>query len=190
VSTSPQLPVLGFDFPLDGPNGWHEANRYLLYTGHFPLEAPPVALQEWLGSGSETVPIRNRQLSMVPAGTPHRLTHLAGFWRTSDADLIVLRALLPEALYLSLYVSSGPTHHYDRICWYCNECGTQLAPWEYNVERYGALPFWNKVLDPIRAFNADPAARTCPQCAAVHPIAYGFAAEADNEEERLARTIW
>ncbi len=190
MSTSPQLPVLGFDFPLDAPNGWHEANRYLLYAGHFALDAPPIALQEWLGSGSETVPARHRQLSMVPAGTPHRLTHLAGFWRESDADLIVLRAVLPEALYIALYVSSGPSHHYDRICWYCNECGTKLAPWTYNVERFGALSFWEKLLEPVRAFNAADAQRTCPACGAVHPLAYGFDAANDTSEERAARASW
>ena len=190
MSTSPQLPVLGFDFPLDAPNGWHQANRYLLYTGHFALDAPPIALQERVGSGIETVPMRDRQLSMVPAGTPHRPTHLSGFWRTSDADLIVLRAVLPEALYLCLYVSSGPTHHDDRVCWYCNECGTALAPWTYNVERYGALRFWSKAIDHVRAFNAGAAQRTCPACGALHPMAYGFEAADDTDEERTARARW
>lgn len=190
MSSSPQLPILGYDFPLDAPNGWNEANRYLLYTGHFPLDAPPIALQERLESSIETVPLRNRQLSMVPAGTPHRLTHLAGFWRTSDADLLVLRAVLPEAVYLSLYVSSGPQHRNDRIFWYCPSCGTELAPWVHDVGRYGALSFWKKLLEPVRAFNASAAQRTCPRCAAVHPKAYGFAAEDDSEEERQARAAW
>jgi hypothetical protein len=190
VSTSPQLPILGYDFPLDAPNGWHEANRYLLYTGHFPLDAPPIALQERLAASTETVPLRNRQLSMVPAGTPHRLTHLAGFWRTSDADLLVLRAVLPEAVYISLYVSSGPLHHTDRILWYCTACGTELAPWTYDIGRYGALNFWKKLLEPVRAFNADVAKRTCPACGEVHPPAYGFDAADDTEEERQARTAW
>ena len=190
MSTSPQLPILGYDFPLDAPNGWNEANRYLLYTGHFALDAPSIALQERLEATTETLPLRDRALSLVPAGTPHRLTHLAGFWRTSDADLLVLRAVLPEAVYISLYVSSGPLHHNDRLFWYCQACGTELAPWTYDVRRYGALSFWNKLLEPVRAFNADVKQRTCPKCATVHPAAYGFAAEDDTEEERLARGAW
>lgn len=184
------LPDLGYDFPLDAPNGWHEANRYLLWTGHFAHDAPPVAIQERLDDRAETLPLRDRSLSLIPAGTPHRLTHLAGFWRTSDADLLLLRAVLPEAVYISLYVSSGPQHLTDRIGWFCSGCGAELAPWTYDVRRYGALPFWKKLLEPVRAFNANVSARTCVSCATVHPPAYGFDAEDDTEEERLARATW
>jgi hypothetical protein len=190
VSTSPQLPILGYDFPLDAPNGWNEANRYLLYAGHFPLDAPPIALQERLETGIETLPLRDRSLSLVPAGTPHRLTHWAGFWRTSDADFLVLRAVLPEAVYVSLYVSSGPQHYTDRVFWLCESCGTELAPWVFDVRRYGALAFWTKLIEPVRAFNAGAQQRTCPKCGTLHPTAYGFAAEDDTEEERLARAAW
>lgn len=183
-------PVLGYDFPLGGPNGWHEANRYLLWTGHFAPDAPPVALQERLDGRSHTLPLRKRSLSLVPAGTPHRLTHLAGFWRTSEADLLVLRAELPEATYINLYVSSGPQHGTDRLCWYCAGCGAELAPWEHDVRRYGPLSFWRKLLEPVRAFNAGAASRTCARCAAVHRLAYGFDAGDDTPEEREARTAW
>jgi hypothetical protein len=190
VKASPQLPILGYDFPLDAPNGWHEANRYLLWTGHFAHDAPPVAIQERLDARTETLPLRDRSLSLIPSGTPHRLTHLAGFWRTSDADLLVLRAVLPEAVYISLYVSSGPLHHTDRVFWYCTACGAELAPWVHDVQRYGALSFWNTSLAPIRAFNSDVKLRTCAACAAVHQPAYGFDAEDDTDEERLARAAW
>jgi hypothetical protein len=190
VSTTPSLPILGYDFPLDAPNGWNKANRYLLYTGHFALESPPIALQERLETGTVTLPLRDRALSLVPAGTPHRLTHLAGFWRISDADILVLRAVLPEAVYISLYVSSGPLHLTDRLFWYCPQCGTELAPWVYDVRRFGALSFWKDLLAPVRAFNATLQQRTCPKCAAVHPVAYGFDAEDDTDEERLARAHW
>jgi hypothetical protein len=190
VSSSPASPILGYNFPLDGPNGWNKANRYLLYTGHFALDAPPIALQERVENRIETLPLRDRALSLIPAGTPHRLTHLAGFWRTSDADLLMLRAVLPEAFYISLYVSSGPLHHTDRVFWYCQACGAELAPWVYDVRRYGALPFWTKLLEPVRAFNAAVEQRTCPKCAAVHPTAYGFDAEDDTEEERQAGATW
>ncbi|MGA2392936.1 MAG: hypothetical protein ABSH03_06270 [Candidatus Lustribacter sp.] len=190
MSAGLKEPVLGYDVPLEGPNGWHEANRYLLWTGHFALDAPPVALQERIDGRTETLPLRKRSLSLVPAGTPHRLTHLAGFWRTSDADFLVLRAELPEAVYVSLYVSSGPLHHTDRLFWICPACGTELAPWVYDVGRYGALAFWERLREPVRAFNADPVARTCPGCGAVHPTAYAWDAEEDTPEERLARAAW
>ena len=65
-----------------------------------------------------------------------------------------------------------------------------MYSWEYNVARYGALPFWSKVLDRVRAFNADAALRTCPACGAVHPLAYGFEAGDDTDEERGARATW
>ncbi len=190
VNAPQQLPVLGSDFPLDAPNGWHEANRYLLYTGHFALDGPAIAIQEAIGNATETLPLRNRSLSLIPAGTLHRLTHLAGFWRMSDADLIVLRAELPEALYLALYVSSGPLHTTERVFWICQSCGTELAPWTYDVRRFGALAFWNKLVEPVRSFTADLKTRTCQTCGAVHQLAYGFAPENDTDEERIARTEW
>lgn len=190
MSGSAPQPVLGSDFPLDGPNGWHQANRYLLWTGHFALDAPPVALQERIDGRTETLPLRKRSLSLVPAGTPHRLTHFMGFWRTSGADFLVLRAELPEAVYVSLYVSSGPLHHTDRAFWVCAGCGAELAPWEHDVQRHGALAFWERVREPVRAFNADPAARTCGTCGTVHPLAYGWDAEADTLEKREARAAW
>ena len=189
MSESSPGPILGYDFPLDD-DGWHEANRYLIWTGHFAPDAPPIALQERIDGRTETLPLRNRSLSLVPGGTPHRLTHLAGFWRTSDADLLVLRAELPEATYISLYVSSGPLHHSDRLMWYCAACGAELVPWVHDVGRYGALAFWKQLLEPVRAFNTDVERRTCPACGAVHPTAYGFDAEEDTADERLARAAW
>lgn len=190
MSASSPQPVLGSDFPLDGPSGWHQANRYLLWTGHFALDAPPVALQERIGGRTETLPLRKRSLSLVPAGTPHRLTHFTGFWRTSDADFLVLRAELPEAVYVSLYVSSGPLHRADRMFWVCAACGTELAPWTHDVELHGALAFWQRLREPVRAFNADAAARTCPGCGVVHAGAYGWDAEDDTPEECEARAAW
>lgn len=190
MSASAPGPILGSDFPLEGPNGWHQANRYLLWRGHFAPDAPPVALQERLAGRTETLPLRKRSLSLVPAGTPHRLTHLAGFWRTSDADLLVLRAELPEAIYVSLYVSSGPLHHTDRLFWLCPKCGAELAPWVHDVERHGALAFWQHLIEPVRAFNAEAAARTCPACGELHPLAYGFDAGLDTPEEQQARATW
>ena len=190
MSGSTPGPILGYDFPLEAPNGWHEANRYLLWIGHFALDAPPVALQERIGTQTETLPLRKRSLSLVPAGTPHRLSHLAGFWRISDADLIVMRAELPEAVYFTLYVSSGPLHRTDRLLWYCPQCGGELAPWTYDVGRFGALGFWTTLLEPVRAFNADGARRTCAACGTVHPLAYGFDAGDDTADEAAARAAW
>ena len=189
-AAAPKLPVLGYDIPLDGPSGWHEANRYLLWTGAFAPNAPPVAIQERVDGRAVTLPLRARSLSSIPAGRAHRLTHLAGFWRVSDADLLVLRAALPEAIYLTLYLSSGPQHRTDRLLWYCRQCGAELAPWEYDVRRRGAQAFWTALLEPVRAFNADSARRTCSQCSDVHPPAYGFNPSDDTPEERLARASW
>lgn len=184
------LPVLGYDVPLEGPNGWHEVNRYLLWTGHFPLDAPPVAMQEFVEGKIVTLPVKRRSFSLIPAGTPHRLTHLFGFWRVSDADMLVLRAELPEATYLCLYVSSGPEHGHDRVQWYCANCSSVLAPLDVDVKRFGARAFWEeRSLEHVRAFNADAALRTCPH-GCLHRTAYGFDAERDTPEERAARAEW
>lgn len=188
--SAPEAPVLGYDFPLEGPDGWHEANRYLLWNGHFAPDAPATAIQERIEGATETLPIRARSLSLIPARTPHRLAHLFGFWRVSDADLIVLRAELPEATYVCFYVSSGPQHHTDRLLWYCAACGAELAPGDFNVRRLGARAFWEDyALARVRAFNGDVSLRKCT-CGSVHPSAFGFDREFDTPEERQARGDW
>ena len=184
-------PILGFDFPLDAPNGWHEANRYLLWTGHFPLDAPPVALQERIGTRTETLPLRNRSLSLVPAGTPHRLTHLAGFWRTSDADLIVLRAELPEALVRVLvrFVGTAASYRPAGLVLCCNAA----LSWRRGATTSAATArFRSGRSSSSRCARLTPALRrrTCPACGAVHPLAYGFDAGEDTGDERLARAAW
>jgi len=183
-------PILGYDFPLDGPNGWHEAHRYLIWTGHFPPGAPATALQERTAGVTTTFPVKPRSLSLVAAGTPHRLTHLFGFWRISDCDMLVVRAELPEATYLCLYISSGPRHRTDRVVWYCPQCGTELAPWSHDVQRFGAGAFWDRSLEAVRAFNAAAALRTCAHCGAVHPAAFGFDSDLDSQAEQEARALW
>jgi hypothetical protein len=183
-------PVLGYDVQLDGPNGWYEANRYLIWSGRWAPDAPSVALAERLESGPVTLPLRKRSLSLVPANTPHRLTHLFGFWRTSDADLLVFRMEMPAANHVCLYISSGPEHAADRLYWYCERCGKVLKQWDHDVQRFGARAFWDRALEQIRAFNADAAARTCSTCGTTHSAAYGIDAELDTDEERQARAIW
>jgi hypothetical protein len=190
VNAPAKGPIVAYDFPLDGPDGWHEANRYLVWTGRFAVDAPVNAVQEWIDGAAVTLPASARALSLVPAGTPHRLTHLFGFWRISDADLHVVRAVMPSVTYLCLNVSSGPEHKNDRGLWYCPGCGNELAPSSYDVRRYGAPAFWDHALERVRAFNADPAARTCPRCGTVHPTAFGFDRDRDTPDERIARAAW
>lgn len=57
VSALTKGPVVGFDFPLDAPSGWHEANRYLVWTGRFAVDEPVVGLQEWLDGAAVSVPL-------------------------------------------------------------------------------------------------------------------------------------
>jgi len=81
------------------------------------------------------------------------------------------------------------THHYDRICWYCNESrDTRAVDLQRRALRRAVI--LDKVLEPVRAFNADEAQRTCQACGAVHPLAYGFEAADDTTEERAARAGW
>jgi hypothetical protein len=42
----------------------------------------------------------------------------------------------------------------------------------------------------VRAFNADPALRTCPECGFLNPLAYCWNTAKDTAEERAARAIW
>ena len=71
--------------------------------------------------------------------------------------------------------------------WVCPKCGDLMARSMFDTARHGFDAFLPFSLERVRAFNADPAMRTCPKCGAAHPPSYGFDAALDEPIERSAR---
>jgi hypothetical protein len=130
-------------------------------------------------------------LHVIPAGRPHRLAHLFGFWRVSDGDTFVLLAQ-EEGLtrYGFVASTSAPSYARERLRFSCPNCRRLLKALAFDARRLGFERYWDEALAEARAFSADLAVRRCPQCGAVHPVAYGLDAERDTANERAARMAW
>lgn len=80
----------------------------------------------------------------IPAGYPHRIR------TTQDGILLRYKARDPGG---------------EAVIWVCQSCGEELGRHEINVE---VLPVQSGYAEACEAYNANPAARTCPSCGAEH----------------------
>ncbi|MCA2183824.1 3-hydroxyanthranilate 3,4-dioxygenase [Nonomuraea cavernae] len=96
--------------------------------------------------GPDTVHIREGQMWLLPPGVPHSPQR-------------------PEAGSVGLVVERiRPEGELERFQWYCAECAALVHEVQLQVRDIV------KDLPPVfEAFYADPAARTCGGCGALHP---------------------
>ena len=87
---------------------------------------------------------------LVPGGVAHSPRRPAGTW-----GVVIERERRPDEI--------------DQIVWFCEHCGHELrrAPFALSDIETELAPI-------IREFNADAAARHCPQCGSVFPVATEF----------------
>ncbi len=149
--------------------------RYWVWGQASMPDTAPLRLYEWTEQGIADLTTEHYSLHRVKAGTPHHIDGLFGFWLISDADEQWVQ--VPRSDYHSyLLIAGGATdsnrvHH---ITWYCQDCGTQLGELRHLTHDGTPDSFLRAQDEAIQAFNADPAARTCPRCGVLHPAAYGF----------------
>lgn len=186
----PSQPVSGFDIPFGADDdAWNMANQYGVWSRRYSPAAPMLRVIERVDGRVKDTPISSQTLRMIPAGMQHRVAHLFGFWRVSDADTLFFRSEQGEDVRYALVVSVGAdTYRTEQIAWSCPKCETELAQYSFESKRFGLPAFWQFALERVREFNADDKLRTCKACGAVHPHAYGFQANADRDEEAAART--
>ena len=95
------------------------------------------------------VPVRQGEVMLCRAGTPHSPVRPAGTW-----GLVIERKRRPDEL--------------DRLAWYCEGCEAKLHEVSFACQNIEVeLPA------AIRAFNRDEALRTCEACGAVLPVPDG-----------------
>lgn len=187
--TAAATPSLSFHLPISGNDGrWERKGDYVLWGGSRKLTEPSYALHEWVEKGVLLIPTRSEPslVHRIPAGQPYHVSHLFGFWIINDCDAIWIEVNRQEASYYTLMVGGVSGKPADSTClWICPKCASRFGAETIDVGAYeGFLEFG---LRRVRAFNADPALRTCPRCRAIHPLTYGFHMEADTPEERAAR---
>lgn len=105
----------------------------------------------------------------------------------NDTDALLLCAKRDETDYYMLVVGGPSDGLRQASCLFvCPKCAARFG--EANFELRGNYEeFIAFASRRVRAFNAEVALRTCPECGHVHPPTYGFHAEADTAEERGAR---
>jgi len=188
-------PVTNYRIPLVGPEaparGWQEASRNYIWSARHPAGAARLNVVELLPEGVVRLPERDRIFHVVPAGRSHRIEHGFGFWRSCGADALYVASNYEDGVVYMMVISTAPASYtVDRLHWTCLSCGAPLHEVEIPTRRVHLRGLNERALAAVRAFNTDTALRTCAACGTVHPLAYGFEPEDDDDAERAAREAW
>jgi RNase P subunit RPR2 len=187
------LPVLDAEVPLANadPRGqWTRAGANYVWSRFLPAGGITLELFERISATVVRVPVVDRVVHIIPTGRPYRLDHVYGFWRATEADTMYLRTPAPGGnAYMLITGTSYSTYTKDRIFWICAKCGLELRSATI-PKKSGLDGLRKKTASAVRAFNSDPASRTCSDCGTVHPYAYGMDVTTDNAVEAAARLEW
>jgi len=186
-------PVLNYDFRLEeaaAEGAWHQASRYSIWVGRQGADDPPYQVLERHPEGLVRLPARPRMMRLIPAGTPFRIAHLFAPFRSSDADMIYIRAAMERDIYHTLLAATGRDVKEDCLVWFCPGCGYEMERKVFPTAREGLIAFWPFMLEEVRAFNRTPDRQSCEACGQRHPLCYGFDAKLDVADEAVARKAW
>ncbi len=154
---------------------WTRTHDYLVWTDCRPADAAPLVLWEAHGKGVVRLPNSDALMHVIAGGVPHHVEGLFGYWRACDSDIVWLRAAGGGVVrYVMVLGGSPAAYEKDAIQWICPICAGVIERTEIATGWTHAQRFWRREADIVAAFNADPARRTCPACAHVHPPAYRF----------------
>jgi hypothetical protein len=173
-------PVLHYDLSLDRPDGvWQRVGDYDIWRAARPLHVPELRLLVLLDGGVTSGVRQGTGMRLIPAGRPHHIEGLFGYWCRSDADRVWIRTVQGESrLYVLVCGGLSGTRKRDEILWICPRCARPLYQRSCD-EPLGAPGFWAAQQAAIDGFNADPVLRTCGGCGNVHPPAYPFGGTGD-----------
>lgn len=182
-------PLVHLDIQAVGGTGvWQKASRFSIWTREYHKDAPALAIVESHDGGLLRIPNAERMLHVIPAGRPHRIEHLFGFWRVAGTDTVFIRAELEDTLSYTLIVRNDwPEYTDDKIVLACPSCGRELQQVAVPTPRFGVQAYWDEALRIVRAYNADEAARRCAECRRLADGVYGIDDALDTELEREAR---
>ncbi len=170
------VPTLSFNVAMGGENAaWQQVGDYALWTMHRPAHLVPLRVLTLQSGGTVELPSESHALNNIPAGTPHRIAPLFGFWRISGGDTDLFKVSEPERTAYSILINTGHrAYRNDIIAWFCSACLKPLAESSFDVRRFGLAAFWDHAAAKVAEFNASPALRTCNGCGQEHPPAYDF----------------
>ena len=187
--------ILNYRLPLVGPEAparaWQELSRNQIWSARHPAGDAPLTVVEMLPEGAVRLPDRERIFHIIPAGRAHHIEHAFGFWRTCGADALYIKSTYVAGMVYMMTISTAAESYVsDTIGWFCLNCGHGLRSIEIPTRRLHLRGLLERSLIAVREFNANATDRTCSGCGSVHPLAYGFEVEEDNDEESAARAAW
>ncbi len=191
-----ETPIPFYDIPLKGLPGkygsWQETPDYYCWTGRFETTDKPLTIWEKVEGGVVKIPEKPALLHVIPAGRPHHIEHLFGYWHSCNADKFVVRKEQEDAVYYMIVLGGAKRDYsYDVVAWYCASCGSELpAGAKVDAGARNRPKFLDEQLRLVRQFNEQEDLRRCVKCGIVHPKAYGLLPEDDTPLERDQRATW
>lgn len=136
---------------------------------------------------------RGLKIHVTPGGVPHRVEHSLGFWHINDMDELYLpippRAGETQGHFIVVMQNPGE-HEGESWAQYCQVCLTMLFEHHYQTGKFG----WQGAIKAeevgIKAYNADPNLRRCPECGHNNPLGYLWNPAKDTPEQAEARKVW
>lgn len=189
-------PTAFYNIPLTGLPGnygtWQETPDYYCWSGSFARTDKPLTIWEIVEGGVVKIPQKPAMLHIIPAGRPHHIDHLFGYWHTCNADKFIVRKEQQDSVHYMIVLGGAKRDYsYDVVAWYCASCGTELGGGERVEAGARNRPkFLDEQIRLVRRFNDDESLRHCTKCGAIHPRAYGLLPEVDTPLERDLRTVW
>ncbi len=133
------------------------------------------------------------KIHITPGGVPHRVEHSLGFWHINDMDELYLPipARPGEEYGHFIVLMQTPTGD-DRESYaqYCQKCLTLLFEYPYLSGRFGLNGIFRAEEESVRAYNADPKLRLCPECGHDNPLGYCWNTVKDSPAQAEARLLW
>jgi hypothetical protein len=106
----------------------------------------------------------------------------------ADADAIWIEGQSQDKRFYGLALGGvAEAFTSNEVLWVCHSCRHELVRFSYDTRHLGFNGFSDFALSKVRQFNADIRLRTCIKCGGIHPIAYGYLASEDKDQEILAR---
>lgn len=190
-------PPASFTLLLTGPEAaaqqgrLFEAGQYWVWGTSRPSTASRHTVLEKLPDGVVEANKPGYFLHAIKAGVSHHITHLFGYWYTSDADGVWLQAERGDQItYAWIIGGRSGVKRAHRFGWLCPACGAWLVEREHTDPEGRADRFLAAQLAAVREFNRDAALRTCHACGRVHPLGYGLVPDDDLPEESAVRERW
>ena len=160
---------------------WKRTHDYDIWTDCRSSTDAPLALWEAWNDGVLRIPDKTSVMHIIPAGVPHHVEGVFGYWRACESDIVWLRVARGELTHYAMILGgSAADYNKDRILWICPACATTVHSVEIETGRTKLSEFWAREPAIINEFNADERLRTCPNCSHVHPRAYPFRANASQ----------